>query len=60
MSAESNGGRRRRGPDKDRWKRARRQRERDKQRQPIPGQRVFAWFTEDPQPVKEGGADGSH
>jgi len=59
MPAESNTGRRR-GPDKDRWKRARREQERDQQRRTLPGQRFFTWFFEDPRAVKEGGSGGSN
>ena len=60
MPAESNTGRRRRGPDKDRWRRARREQQRDQQRQTIPGQRFFPWFFEDQQQTKTGDNDGPH
>lgn len=59
MSAESNAGHHH-GPDKDRWRRARREQQRDQQRQTIPGQRFFGWYFEDQQQTKTGGNDGPH
>ena len=59
MPAESKGGHRR-GPDKDRWQRARREQERDQQRRTLPGQRFFGWFFEDQQQTKTGGTNGPH
>ena len=59
MPAEPNTGRRR-GPEKDRWRRARREQQRDQQRQTIPGQRFFGWYFEDQQQTKTGGNGGPH
>ena len=59
MPAESNTGRRR-SPEKDRWRRARRVQDRDQQRQSIPGQRFFGWYFEDQQQTKTGGTNGTH
>ena len=59
MPAESNAGHHH-GPDKDRWRRARRKQQRDQQRQSIPGQRFFGWYFEDQQQTKTGGDDGPH
>ena len=47
---------RRRPPAKDRWRAARRQRDRDQRRRPLPGQMVFAWFTESAAAGKDGGS----
>jgi hypothetical protein len=48
--------RRHRGPEKDRWRAARRGLERQKRPRPAVRQTVFAWFAEAIEDQKEGGA----